>query len=61
MAMDRTQTSLAYNWAWTESTEVEILAFVQECCTVDRTTWIRRWRRKGDEQAHPGHSVGRGS
>lgn len=57
--MDRTQTSLADNWAWTESVEVKILACVQECCTVDSTTWIRRWHRKDDEQAHSGHS-GRG-
>jgi len=58
--MDHTQTLVAYNRAWTDSGEVEIWARVEEHWTVDSTTWIRSWRRKGDEQAHAGHSVGRG-
>jgi hypothetical protein len=60
MAMDRTQTLVGYNRAWTESAQVEIRACVEEYWTVDSTTWIRRWRRMGDEQAYPGHSVGQG-
>jgi hypothetical protein len=58
-AMDPTQTLVAYNQAWTESTEVEIRAGV-ECWVVDSTTWFGRWRRKRGEQVHPGPSVGRG-
>jgi hypothetical protein len=37
MTMERTQTLEAYNRAWTESSEVEIRARLQECWTADST------------------------
>jgi hypothetical protein len=60
MAMDRAQTLAAYNRVWAESAEVEIRVCVEECRAVESTTWIRKWRQKGDQQAHPGPSVGQG-